>query len=467
MLAFVAEFPVKRERQSVEFFASISKWVLRSPHTAFSIGDIEQALLEAEWKIKKGNESLDLLRCSVGRFDSAAVRYVRIDNGLQWTTNAVFSAESNDAWVAIRVECESLHPAVRLPVAKKPVLLRILLDELGGGHDGPLLVSDSAVRLSPLDVALAAGLIRGNSSCRLPIVYVSANFHGTYILDPDRLARDFAGLAHVVVEPDRHFSLRLKLEVSSGNVYGGTIGIYWPDGGGRRAFFIGGEYDTPGEIVKALSVEINGALINRRPLYRCTWASVQEQASRVAFDFLRKSGSQEVEKYVEQFDREIAAKGKKLLDAEREIQRLRNDLAVFEARQATVGNVSFSTGPEQELYPNEILTFLRDALEESISRVPSDSRRQHVLQAVVNAAPQYSEAALRREKLKDILRDFRRLNKNNRRELEALGFDILEEGKHVKIRFQGDDRYSFTLPKSGSDHRGGLNAASDIGKLLF
>ncbi|GMU46359.1 MAG: hypothetical protein AMXMBFR26_11410 [Porticoccaceae bacterium] len=54
-----------------------------------------------------------------------------------------------------------------------------------------------------------------------------------------------------------------------------------------------------------------------------------------------------------------------------------------------------------------------------------------------------------------------------RRGLEEMGFSITEEGKHYKLTFQDDDRYTFTLPKSGSDHRGGLNAASDIGRLLF
>lgn len=54
-----------------------------------------------------------------------------------------------------------------------------------------------------------------------------------------------------------------------------------------------------------------------------------------------------------------------------------------------------------------------------------------------------------------------------RRGLEDFGFLIEDGGKHYKIIFQGDERYTFTLPKSGSDHRGGLNAASDIARLLL
>ena len=48
-----------------------------------------------------------------------------------------------------------------------------------------------------------------------------------------------------------------------------------------------------------------------------------------------------------------------------------------------------------------------------------------------------------------------------------MGFRISNGGKHYKLVYQGDDRYTYTLPSSGSDHRGGLNAANDIGRLMF
>lgn len=467
MLSFATEFPVRSDRQPLNFISCIMRWILGSPHTAFSESELAPMLSEAEWVGRKRNESIHLLHFDVSGAGSAAVRYVRHDNDLQWTTTIVFSSGASDALVATRVMCESTHPAVRLPQARKPVVLRVILEDLEGGVDGPLQVMGSPHLLRPSDIGLAADLLLGKASCRLPVVYLSAGFHGEYLLDPNRLANDLAGMAHVVVEPDRPFSLRLKLEVASVNVYGGTVGIYWPDGGGRRSFFLGDEHETPGDIARAVFAELRAALVNRRPLHRCTWAAVQEAASRSAFEFLRSSGSQEVDRYIEQFDREVAAKQEKIDDAEREIQRLRNDLAIFEARQAAVGTLSLNTGAEQDLYPNEILSFLREALQDAIGRVPSDSRRQHVLQALLAAMPEVAEPEARRERLKGILRDFRGLDRESRKELQSFGFEISEDGKHVKVRFQGDDRYTFTLPKSGSDHRGGLNAASDIGRLLF
>jgi len=318
-----------------------------------------------------------------------------------------------------------------------------------------------------VDVELAANLIRGTAGCRLPIVYVSAGFLGRYLVDGVKLASDLSGMAHVVVEPNRPFSLRLRLEVASENVYGGTVGIYWPDGSGRRSFFLGHEYASEGALQQAIIEEVRSALVNRRPLNRCTWFGVRQSVSRSTFAALRAAGSQEVDRFADEFDKELDAKQEQLDAAEREIARLQAEVRKFEARIPLGVGVTLTTGSEQDLFPGEIAGIVRDALSDSTTRVPADSRRAHVLSAIVSATPVTSEADRIRDELKSLLRGSSTLDAKLRRGLERLGFSINEDGKHIKIVFQGDDRYTFALPKSGSDRRGGLNAATDIGRLLF
>lgn len=421
-----------------------------------------------ESRIQKGNESVDTLQVSAADEDATAIRYTRRDDGLEWLTTVVFSRTASDSWVGIRVSCESSHPAVRLPPAKKPVLVRTLLNDLGGASDGAIRVGGFPLRLDNTDIDVAARLIAGKADCRLPIVYLSAGFQGDYIVDGDHLAHELAGMAHVVVEPNRQFSLRLKIEVDSENVYGGTVGVYWPDGGGRRSFFIGREFESPDEVARAIFDEIRTALTNRRAFDRCTWAFVQESASRQAIQALRAAGSQEVEKYIETFDKELVAKTQRLENANKEITRLQMELRIYEARLAAGTGSLLRTGSEQDLYANEVLGIVRDAVADAKSRVPTGSRRQHVLTAVLQANPASEDiAGSMRDRLKQLLRGSKGMDAKIRRGLEEMGFSITEEGKHYKLAFQGDDRYLFTLPKSGSDHRGGLNAASDIGRLLF
>lgn len=51
--------------------------------------------------------------------------------------------------------------------------------------------------------------------------------------------------------------------------------------------------------------------------------------------------------------------------------------------------------------------------------------------------------------------------------LEQIGFSLNDEGWHVKLSYFDDPRYTYVLPKTGSDHRGGLNACPDITNIVF
>jgi len=468
MLSFATEFSVDASRTTADFLQAMVTWISGSPHTSLSADMLRELQQKEEASVLSGNERVESLVSRTADLDLAGIRYGRHDDDLEWLTTIVFSRTSFDAWIGIRVECESLHAAARLPSAKKPVVVRTVLESLGGAADGPLPVRDQAHILTNTDIELAAKLIRGDAGCRLPIVYVSARFQGGYLVDVNRLSADLSGMAHVVVEPNRPFSVRLQLEVDSENVYGGTIGIYWPEGGGRRAFYLGGEYSTPGHLAAAIKDEVRAALLNRRPIARCTWAFVRETASRKAIQSLKASGSKAIEDYVKTFDQEIEAKNQRLEDAEREIQRLHNELRKYEARAGTASAGLLKPGRERDVYANEVLGILLDAIEDAATRVPQDSRRQHVLTSILEANKlENNPLEGRREHLKKLLRGMSTIDGKMRRELEGMGFSISEDGKHFKLVFQGDDRYTYTLPKSGSDWRGGLNAASDIARLLF
>ncbi len=421
-----------------------------------------------EWSFQKSRERLASLRCVGADQDDAAVRYVKNDQGLEWVSTIVFSRrQSVNSWVSIAVSCESQRPATSIPIARKPVVVRTLLQSLGGAADGDLKVGAAPVRLENVDIDIAARCISGEAGCRLPIIYVSASFQGDHIVDVDSLADRLAGMAHVVVEPNRSFSLRLRADVNSRNVYGGTVGIYWPDGGGRRSFFLSPESPSASAIESAVFDEVRTALTNRRPLARCTWAAVQEAVSRRAYNALKERGSTDLESYISEFDKELHAKEEQLADAENEIVRLRAEVRGYEARGPTDSRIALALGGEQEFYNGELTEIVRDTLARASQQATKDSRRQHLLTAVAAAIAPSDAARSNRERLKAILRDYRTMDAKTRKSLLEFGFIIEDEGRHFKLTYQGDDRYTFALPKSGSDRRGGLNAAGDISRLLF
>jgi len=467
MLSFATEFPVHHEHEMHAFFSAVRDWILGSPHTSLTPVSFEGFESATEWSVHEENEQVELLRNAAPEDDSAVVRYSKDEDGLEWTTTIAFSRERFDSWIGVRLSCESSHPAVRLPPAKKPRIVGDLLEQLGGAADGALTVSQDAHELRNSDIGLAAELMDGRAGCRLPVVYVSCGFNGNHIVEIHRLARKLAGMAHVVVEPNRSFSLRLKIEVDSDNVYGGTIGVYWPDGGGRRSFFIGHQYDNADDIERGVFEEIRAALTNRRPWARCTWANVQESVSRRTYNALKAAGSNELEKYVEEFDKELKAKDERLGDAENEIARLKAEVRKHESTSQARAGLTLRTGQEQNYYTGELLNIVLDALREAQRGLSEESRRAHVLSAIINTNGADGEAKKNRELLKQVLRDYRSMDARTRKALSDMGFSIEDDGKHYKLMFKGDERYVFTLAKTGSDYRGGLNAASDIGKRLF
>ena len=464
MLSFATEFPVNQEHTPTRFLDAVQHWVLGSPHTKFRHEDFVD--IESSGSARRDSERLDVLCASSHRHESAAAKYVTRDHELEWTTTIGFSRATSASWVAIRVARESSHPAVRLPPAKKPVVVRTLMSALGSAADGVLRVCDTPHCLGQMDVDIAAQLISGQAGCYLPTVYVSSGFDTDYSVDTTGLARDLAGMAHVVVEPNRAFSLRLKDEVDSQNVYGGTVGVYWPDGAGRRSFFVGREFESRRDIRKAITEEITRALTNRRPLEQCTWAAVQREDARRKFEELKAQGSQEVDCYIKEFDKEREADAVKLADAEREIGRLKAELHVYEARDPLDAGLTIQTGSERDLYPGEIGDLVRKAIHDAAGSAPA-GRRADVLKSILQANPATEEPDRFRARLKKLLRGSKTVDSRVRRGLEKLGFDLSTQGKHYKLVFHGDRRYTFTLAKSGSDHRGGLNAASDIARRLF
>jgi hypothetical protein len=467
MLSFSTEFPVTGDCTADDFLEVIKSWTIDSPHTKFAVDDLAVLSAEGEQTVKKGDERIHCVKVLSEEEQLVAIQRTNSEEHIDWVTTIVFSGRKIDNWVGVRTDRESNRPAAVLPPAKKPIIVRNLLDRFGGAPDGTLPITREPFFLRDDDIVLASRLITGVSDCYLPIVYVSSSFVGSYIVDLNSLASDLSGLAHVVVEPNRPFSRRLQIEVDSENVYGGTVGIYWPDGGGRRSFFIGEQFENSSDIKRAIVDEIRLALMNRRPLPRCTWAAALEALSKTRFNELKLSGSRDLDEYVGVFDAEIKAKDGRLADAENEIARLRAEVRKYETRSAAGTELPLRTGGEQDLYAGEISEIVRDAIEDAAGRVQKDSRREHVLRAVIAATSADDVAKSKRDDLKSLLREYRTMDRRTRKGLEDLGFSIQEDGKHFKLIFGDDDRYTFALPKSGSDRRGGLNAASDISKRLF
>jgi hypothetical protein len=467
MQSFSTEFPINDEKTGDDFLFAVKKWVLGSRYTHFREQHLTALGVETESRITVATDTLEILRIVTDNTESIAVSYHKREENCDWISKIVFSDTPSSNWVSVRVLCEPHHPTAKLPTAKKPVLMQILLDALGGGRDGELTVSNKPLLLQEGEVELATNFILGTTATYLPIVYVSAPFRGQTDVDVEHLAKKLVGMAHVIVEPSRAFSLRLMTEVRSQNAYGGAIGVYWPEGEGSRKF-LNGQAERAGEaILDAVFDEIRLALNNRRPLTRCTWSAVKELQSRRILNDLKDAGSTNVQNYIDAFDVELEAKNAALADAEKEIQRLSAEIRRYEAQTPSIIGLTLSLGQEHDYFPGEIKDIVIDALSVSRSLVPEDSRRLHIIDAVLSANNSSGQAIEIKERLKIALRNYKVLDAKTQRELLEIGFVLSDGGKHHKLTWNSDNRYTYSLSKTPSDHRTGLNSISDISRLFF
>lgn len=467
MSNFSTEFPIAPKNSVEDVLRLACEWITGSPHTKVAEADLQQLPRNAERSVSVGIEHVTLAHAKTSEQELGGVRYERTEDGLAWTTSIVTLKMSDRHLLSVQVVCEALNTAVRLPPPKKPYFIRQALVELGGGSDGEVPVTDRPFRLTPGEEPIAAALILGTANNTLPIVYVSAGFKDGHLVNPDELAKYVSGMAHVVVEPDRGFSHRVKTLTKSRNVYGGTIGVYWPQSEARRSYFLRDDAPNPRALEIEVSKDVRVALSNRRPRTSCTWVHLKETLARTRLEELKASGSTAIEEYVAAFDAELAAKQALVDAAEQEIARLTAEVKRLAASEQSATGGLLQQGQEHDLYEHEIQDIIHAALEGAMRGARPGSRRQHVLADLLASNPPFGASQRLEEEIKTLLKTYRDMDSRTRNTLARLGFDLTEDGKHYKAIFQGDPRYTFTLPKTSSDHRAGKNMASDINNTLF
>jgi hypothetical protein len=467
MANFSTEFPIENKNSVANVLALACEWLTGSPHTKIQKSDLQNFPVDSETTISTGTESVTLATAKERDFEIGGMRYIKIEDQFEWTTSIVCLKTHDSHVLSMQVICEALGTSTRIPPPKKPYFIRQAITKLGGGADGEIPVADRPIELSDGEEHIAAELINGTANNKLPIVYVSAGFKGNHFVDPKELARFVSGMAHVIVEPSRSFSLRVRQQTRSRNVFGGAIGVYWPESSARSIYFPDDTKPNPRSLHLEIAKDIRVALSNRRQRNNCTWARLTETIARKHFDQLKSSGSTALQEYIDVFDTDIAAKNARLEEAEHEIGRLTAEVKRLSNANDSSTQGIISAGKEQDLYEREISDIILDALDTAMRNSNPTGRRHHILNDLISANLRHGERERLEEEIKTLFKTYQSMDARTRSALTKIGFDLSEDGKHYKAIFQGDGRYTFSLPKTSSDHRAGKNMASDINNAIF
>ncbi|MBF0585317.1 hypothetical protein INT08_06665 [Prosthecochloris sp. N3] len=467
MNKFSTEFPIKGEYSIDDVLNLACEWISGSPHSGFCADDLNRLLVKNDDKLEEDNESVEVGRVELDAFVLGGLRYIKSEgDGLIWTSTIVSKKDDDVHLVNISVECEAINPSVRLPFPKKPYLIKLLIERFGGGNDGHISVLDKPHYFSEFDYNYASDVIYGKCLNGLPSVYVSADFSDGYVLDPAKLARDLSGIAHVFVEPNRGFSYKVKSLTRSRNVYGGTVGVYWPEGFEKRGYYHDTE-ESSDSIYRKIVKDVSSAVSNRRSEKSCDWLFLRECIVKNKYEELKADGSAELNDFVNAFDEEVKLYKQRLSDAEQEIQRLRGESYAIKKYSVDDDLSLFNLGNEQEFYKSEALGFVLDLLRDALKNIPEETRKYHLIRDIVDSNSSDGMAVEMREKIKAMFKTYDGMNAKIRNELSRMGFDVTEDGKHYKLVFKGDGRYTFSVSKTSGDHRSGKNLASKINQKLF
>ncbi|WP_146038471.1 hypothetical protein [Pseudomonas sp. FW305-3-2-15-E-TSA4] len=463
-------FPLNNNITSEDVFQECINWILDSPFTEFAQEELTQLSSGDDFNYSKNNELIEFSRSEAPGLFVSSLRYTKSTEIAQWITEVSSRMEHGEYWINVVASIVTNTASKEPPEIKKPLIIIRLISRFGGGDDGGVPISINPILLdeSRNGKEIAAAVINSNNSCTLPIVYVSSTNNNRHTIIPDRLARALSGMAHVVIEPNRAFSHSLRKEVSSRNVYGGVVGIYWPKGSGVTLFrrdtteIKAFEKDIFNTICDALSVLISPK--------KCSWEEVIHVKNRNAIEHLKREGSNvtEAKEIVLLYEAELAEKTDNIQTLNREIDRLSALLRIREAKTPVQGGILINTGDEEDYFNDEILALALHAIKDHLKKsVHPNSRREHILTAILNSNSTEDLHEQKTKTLKEVLRDYRDMNKRVKDTFEDLGFSITADGKHWKVTYQDDERYTYVLPKTASDHRGGLNAAADIANIVY
>ena len=473
MLIFSTRLPVKDTLTKEKFFELVVRWNQDSPH--HRIDGIEwDGGYRHRWGDMKN--MLEITEYN----DVAAAHFVQSEHGVHWTTEFILHTERRE--IGIYLSREATENTVYFHKEfKPPYFLKLLMRENVLGSDGGLAISEyphSFGAAADEQQVLTQLCLEDARAFRLPVVYLTRDWFTEHcVVDEGYLARRLCGVAHVLVESDKDVSRTLKDLCHGQNVYNGGMAIYFPSVSAAAKRFI--PYDGMDvEKVMTQMVRMIFRYMNqqkREPLD--TWDGIQMMqmrrqtkqllAEKRRIEENRKQTSKEKEQYWDEY-----VKAQTQVEALTEQNaRLQSELAVLRARVDSMGeNPLLYYGDEREFYQGEMLEFVRTALSEKLDRLPKEKDRHlrcaDVLQDLLNANESEEIQAQRQTELKRVLKGYRTLTPEIQSTLIDAGFRITD-GKHYKLTYYDDERYTVTMAKSGSDWRGGENLISEIRKRIY
>ncbi len=476
MLVFSTKIPLRKETTRPQCVKLFIEWVVNARRYPFEASDFE------DYDIN-GHENLEITK-SIYTFSItyykddnlylAACKLVTATGDEIWTTLNVAVFEKDARFISVQTHCTKTIFSDSLPRAKPPFTVKLFLRNDLCASDGGLPVTDKPISMTRELIPVCGQIMQGKGRITMPVIYIS---HDYWPLDIDAkgLAHELQGLAHVLVEEDHETSLALKEASNGKNVYRGYIGLYFPGAYYCRRFNLA---EMPGEqVCSEIIGVVKASLLNKADAARYTWEEIKAMQGRQKVGKLQvdKAELGEMKEWYatfmdenERLEKELASEKESKAKLFDENQRLHGILDGYRKADRREQPAIVRAGKEKDLYPGEQADLLMEILRQRLSSLEINSRPYEIIESVLKANKANGNGGKIQETIRRVLSDGGDINSGAaKRELESIGFSVTKDGKHYKLVFAENPRYSFTVSVTPSDYRTGQNEISEICGKLF
>ncbi len=502
MLLFSTVLEINSKMTRDNFMELIVEWNANTPHAENKISGLAW---NGKTSYRWGADNLWLAVEEYAKQSTLAVRYEKKErSGIVWDTDYVMNFRNMK--MAIRLDRSFTEDALLSDNKfSAPHFITLLIDKGYIKDDGVLPITYKPVEITEENLELVSDVINGKKHYKFPVVYVSKTYYNENPIDVEILSKRLKGIAHVLVQQDKSTGLTLKDMCNSENEYYGAVGIYFPNQAVPKRKFLyrrSSGYDNfmMDRIVQSVSQYnnaqmtdslftwqgVNNALLidrvnmqsQERQKAEAAWKEAEKRASELSETLtdeearIRKEAYQEAkaeaDALLQSFDEDMEKLKDQIAELSKSNEALRYENDGLRAKLDNSDNLPLIYyGSEHDFYQGEIKDLVLSTLKEALKSLPEQSRRRDVVKDIVDSNNYQKLSESRAEDIKRLLKGYDGMPARLKQDLESYGFEVNEDGKHYKLLYYGDGRYSDILSKTPSDWRTGKTSAQKLIKIAF
>lgn len=501
MLLFSTILDIESKMTRDVFIELVMEW---NNNARFEVNKIPDLIWKGEKSIRFGNDNLWLAAEEYSKESTIAVRYEKVSDGITWDTDYVMNFRN----MKMSVMLDRSYSSDALIFDGKfstPAFISFLIKHGYLKKDGDIYFTENAIVMTDDKINLIADIMNGKMTYKVPVVYVSKTDDNENPVDVDRLAYRLKGVAHVFVQESNEQNQAMTDAVNVDLVSSGSIAIYFPNNTVSSGTIIRRREEDEDDVlayrtVKAVLQYIN--LQTVKPMF--TWQGInnallmdrvdsqreamaasekarkkmEEEASRIKetldektreiYEQAVKAATDEANELLEAYDEDMDQMKKKIADLTKANETLISENQGLRSRFSSFGNAPLITfGNEDDLYDGEIKDLVLSAVEDALKSAQEDSRRQDVFKDIIDNNNYEKTSKKKEEEIRRLLGSYNGLPAKLKQDLMSLGMVITDEGKHYKMSYYGDGRYTIVMSKTPSDGRTGKNIVSEVvGKMV-